>query len=70
MRLIVELEPEVDGRWIADIIDLPGVMVYGATREKALAAVKALALRVLADQIEHGELPAELPELVFGVQAA
>jgi len=53
----IELEPEEDGRWIAEIPDLPGVMAYGSTREEALGAAQALALRVLADRIEHGELP-------------
>ena len=70
MRLLVDFELEEDGRWIADVTDLPGVMAYGNTRDEALAAAKALALRVLADRIEHGELPADLPELTFGVQAA
>lgn len=70
MRLLVEIEPEIDGRWIAEVIDLPGVMTYGATREEALAAVKALTFRVLADRIEHGELSADLHELTFGIQAA
>ncbi len=70
MRLLVEFELEDDGRWIADVRDLPGVMAYGGTRDEALAAVKVLALRVLADRIEHGELPADLLELTFGVQAA
>lgn len=70
MQLLVEIDREEDGRWIADIVDLPGVMTYGATREEALAAVKALALRVLADQIEHGEVPADLPDLTFGIRAA
>jgi len=55
MNYAVELEPEEDGRWIAEVPDLPGVMVYGTTREEALRAVEALALRVLADRIEHGE---------------
>ena len=55
MKYAVELEPEEDGRWIAEVPDLPGVMVYGTTREEALRAVEALALRVLADRIEHGE---------------
>jgi predicted RNase H-like HicB family nuclease len=59
MRLRVELEREVDGRWIADVSELPGVMVYGATRETALSGAQALALRVLADRLEHGE---PLPE--------
>lgn len=49
MILTVEFAREEDGRWIADVVDLPGVMAYGATREQAVAAVKALALRVLAD---------------------
>jgi len=51
----IEIEQEEDGRWLAEIPDLPGVMVYGATREEAVARVKALALRMLADRLEHGE---------------
>jgi predicted RNase H-like HicB family nuclease len=57
MKYSVEFEREEDGRWIAEVPDLPGVMVYGMTREEALRGVEALALRVLADRIEHGELP-------------
>lgn len=53
--LKVEFDRETDGRWIADIPALPGVMVYGRTRKQALAAVEALALRVIADRLEHGE---------------
>lgn len=56
MKLRVEFERETDGRWIADVTDLPGVMAYGQTREEALAAVEALALRVIADRIENGEM--------------
>ncbi len=56
----VEIEQEEDGRWIAEVPDLPGVMVYGPTRGEALSKVKALALRVLADRLEHGE---EIPEV-------
>ncbi len=52
----VETEPEDDGRWIADVVDLPGVMCYGATRAEAIAHSEALALRVIADRSEHGEL--------------
>ena len=52
MNLSIEFEQEVDGRWIAEIPQLPGVMVYGVTRDEARARVEALALRVLADQIE------------------
>ena len=51
----IEIEQEVDGRWIADVTDLPGVMAYGQTRADAIAKVKALALRVLADRLDHGE---------------
>ena len=51
----IEIEQEEDGRWLTEIPDLPGVMAYGATREDAVARVKALALRVLADRLEHGE---------------
>jgi predicted RNase H-like HicB family nuclease len=57
MKYSVEFEREEDGRWIAEVPDLPGVMVYGATREEAARGVEALALRVLADRIEHGEFP-------------
>ncbi len=51
----VEVEREEDGRWIAEVVDLPGVMAYGGDRDEAVAKVKALALRVLADRLEHGE---------------
>jgi predicted RNase H-like HicB family nuclease len=64
----IELEQEQDGRWIAEIADLPGVMTYGQTRDQALSGVKALALRVLADRLEHGEVIPELRE-VFQVAA-
>ena len=64
----IEIEREDDGRWIAEVPDLPGVMVYGGTREKALAKVEALALRVIADRIDHGEEIPELDEL-FAVSA-
>jgi len=52
MRFAIEFEMEADGRWIAEIGELPGVMVYGATRQEAKSKVEALALRVLADRIE------------------
>ena len=62
----VEIELETDGRWIAEVPELPGVMAYGDSREKAVCAVEALALRVLADRLENGE---EIPEVtaVFAV---
>ena len=52
----IEIEQEEGGRWLTEVPDLPGVMAYGTTREEAVARVKALALRVLADRLEHGEL--------------
>ncbi len=52
---MVELEREEDGRWIAEVVALPGVMAYGSTREEALARAEVLGLRVLADRLEHGE---------------
>ena len=58
--MTIEIEQEEDGRWIAEIPDLPGVMVYGKTRKQAISSVEALALRILADRLEHGE---EIPEL-------
>ena len=62
----IEIEREEDGRWIAEIPELPGVMVYGASRNEAISKAEALALRILADRLEHGE---EIPELkeVFAV---
>lgn len=69
MKLTVELDRETDGRWIADV-DLPGVLVYGSTRDEALAAAQALALRVVADRIEHNETPSALLDLSFIVNAA
>ena len=64
----VEIEKEKDGRWIAEIPDLPGVMMYGQTRKEAIAKVEALALRVMADRLEHGESIPELTQ-VFAVSA-
>jgi predicted RNase H-like HicB family nuclease len=53
----IEIEQEEDGRFLAEVNELPGVMAYGLTAEDALAHVQALALRVLADRLEHGECP-------------
>ncbi len=61
--LRIEFEQEADGRWIAEIPELSGVMAYGATRQEARAKVEALALRVLADRLEHGETIPALGEL-------
>lgn len=65
MTFTVEIEQEEDGRWLAEICSLPGVMKYGETRDDAIVQVEALALRVLADRIEHGEHPIEPIEIIF-----
>jgi len=65
MNLTVEFDREEDGRWLAEIADLPGVMVYGHTREEAAARVQALALRVIADRLEHGEAAPDMIRLSF-----
>ena len=62
-KLTIETDCEADGRWIAEIPSLPGVLVYGATREDAIAKAKALALRVLAERLERGEATRELDGL-------
>ncbi len=63
MNLLIETECEDDGRWIAEIPELPGVMVYGKTREEAISRVQALALRVIADRLEHGELAPAIDQI-------
>ena len=62
--LRIESEKEEDGRWIAEVPALPGVLAYGATKAEAGAKVKALALRVIADRLENGE---QLPSEIAGV---
>jgi len=52
---VIELEQEEDGRWLAEVPDLPGVMAYGPTREDAVRKAQSLSLHVLADRLEHGE---------------
>jgi len=61
----IELERENDGRWLAEIPDLAGVMCYGADRDEAVARVQALALRVIAERLEHREAPAEFLNVAF-----
>jgi predicted RNase H-like HicB family nuclease len=69
MRLTIEFEQEEDGRWIAEIPALPGALAYGSNKKEALDRVASLALRILADRIEHGEeIPAPFNEL-FAVPA-
>lgn len=59
--LTVQTELEDDGRWIAEVIELPGVLAYGATQDEAVCAAEALALGVIADGIEHGEVAPGMP---------
>jgi len=61
----IELECEIDGRWIAEVADLPGVCAYGDSQEEAIARVQALALRVIADRLEHDEAAREFLEISF-----
>ncbi len=65
MYLTLELDREADGRHIAEVPDLPGVLAYGATEREATARAQALALRVLADRLEHGEAAPDLLPLDF-----
>jgi len=65
MILRIETELEADGRWLAEVPELPGVLVYGRTEGEAMSRAKALALRVLADRIEHGEAGPELQDISF-----
>jgi predicted RNase H-like HicB family nuclease len=64
----IETEREEDGRWIAEVPELSGVMAYGPTREATIKKVEALALRVIADRLDHGEAIPELDQL-FAVSA-
>jgi predicted RNase H-like HicB family nuclease len=60
----VEVEREEDGRWIGEVPALPGVLAYGATADEARTKAEALALRVVADRLEHGEpVPSEVREV-------
>jgi len=66
LAMNIETEQEEDGRWIAEVPELSGVMVYGNSKEEAVLKVKALALRIIADRIEHGEDTPELGEVFAG----
>ena len=68
MHLTIEIEQEEDGRWLTEVLEVPGVMAYGKTQEEAIAKVQTLTLRVLADRLEHGETIPEISE-IFSVAA-
>ena len=65
LTFTIEIEKEEDGRWIAEITEIPGVLTYGATTQEAISKVQALALRVLAERLELGESSPELLDLTF-----
>ena len=64
----IEVEQEEDGRWIAEVPELPGVMAYGDTRDAAVRRAQVLSLRVLAERLEHGE-PLPDVQAVFSIVA-
>ena len=66
--MTIETEREADGRWLAEVLEIAGALTYGTTREQAIANAQALALRIMADRLEHGE---EVPDLagVFSIAA-
>lgn len=66
MKFTVEYEQEEDGRWLAEVRELPGVMAYGKDPDEAAAHAQALALRVIADRLENGEA---VPALMFSFSA-
>jgi predicted RNase H-like HicB family nuclease len=69
MQLTIRLLRETDGRWIGDVPELPGVTVHGATSDEAMLKAKALALRVIAEEIEHGEMKPDADVLQFSIAA-
>jgi len=69
MDLTIDYEQEADGRWIAEVLELPGVLSYGPTRDAAIARVQALALRVLADRLEHDEAAPTWTPIAFAAAA-
>jgi predicted RNase H-like HicB family nuclease len=65
MKFTVEFEREDDGRWLAEVVELPGVLAYGTTSDEAIAKAQALALRTLADRLEHAETAPEFVTISF-----
>ncbi len=65
MKLTIEIEREDDGRWIAEVLEIPGALAYGQTEKEARAKAQALALRVVADRLEHGEASPKLLQISF-----
>lgn len=67
VNLTIELDREEDGRWIAEALELPGVMCYGWTRDEAISNAERLVIEVIADRIAHGELPSSALSLSFTI---
>lgn len=65
MTFRIEVEKEEDGRWIAEVLELPGALAYGSTPSEAMARAKALALRAVAERLEQGEAGPELADIAF-----
>jgi predicted RNase H-like HicB family nuclease len=65
MTFKIEVEREEDGRWLAEVLELPGVLAYGQSQEAAVSKVQALALRVVAERLEHGEAGPQLLSISF-----
>ncbi len=61
-------EQEEDGRWLAEVLELPGVLAYGESQDAAVSKVQALALRVVAERLEHGEAGPELLSISFAAE--
>jgi predicted RNase H-like HicB family nuclease len=67
VNLTIDLDREDDGRWIAEALELPGVMCYGQTRDEAISNAERLAIEVIADRIAHGELPSSALAVSFAI---
>jgi predicted RNase H-like HicB family nuclease len=67
VHLSIDLDREEDSRWIAEALELPGVMCYGQTREEAISNTERLAIEVIADRIAHGELPPSALRVSFTI---
>ena len=70
MNLLIETDQETDGRWIADVSEIPGAMAYGQTKHEAVARAEALALRVIAERLENGEDIPAVTAMLFSVDLA
>ncbi len=67
MNLSIEIDREDDGRWIAEAVELPGVMCYGNTRNEAISNTERVAIEVIADRIAHGEMPSSALAVSFAI---